>query len=197
MLRAKVQHLDGVLFTHAHNDHIIGLDDVRPFNFRQKKDMPVYATVEVQKALTKRFDYVFDANPYPGAPMVVLRTIENRPFDIDGTPIQPVQFLHGKLTVLGFRVGNLAYLTDMKTISEEEKSKLKNLKTLVINALHYKAHHSHLNLEEALALIEELAPEQAYLTHLSHRMGLHEEVNPKLPAGVELAYDGLVLEGQF
>ncbi len=197
MLRAKVRHLDGVLFTHAHNDHIIGLDDVRPFNFRQKKDMPVYATVEVQQALTRRFDYVFEPNPYPGAPMVVLKTIENRPFDIAGIPIQPVQFLHGKLSVLGFRIGNLAYLTDMKTISEEEKLKLQNLKTLVINALHYKPHHSHLNLEEALALIEELAPEQAYLTHVSHRMGLHDEVNPTLPPGVQLAYDGLVISGQF
>ncbi|MBX2871954.1 MAG: MBL fold metallo-hydrolase [Saprospiraceae bacterium] len=197
MLRAKVSHLDGLLFTHAHNDHIIGLDDVRPFNFRQKKDMPVYATVEVQQALTKRFDYVFEPNPYPGAPMVVLKTIENRPFEIEGIPIQPVQFLHGKLFVLGFRIGNLAYLTDMKTISTEEKAKLRNLKTLVINALHYKAHHSHLNLEEALALIEELAPEKAYLTHVSHRMGLYDEVNPTLPAGVELAYDGLVIHGQF
>lgn len=197
MLRENIKHLDGVLFTHAHNDHIIGLDDVRPFNYRQKKDMPVYATVEVQQALIKRFDYVFETDPYPGAPMVVLKTIENHPFEVEGTPIQPVQYLHGKLSVLGFRIGNLAYLTDMKTISDEEKSKLKNLKTIVINALHYKAHHSHLNLEEALALIEELAPEQAYLTHVSHRMGLYDEVNPTLPAGVELAYDGLVIHGQF
>lgn len=197
MLRAKVRHLDGILFTHAHNDHIIGLDDVRPFNFRQKKDMPVYATEEVQTALTKRFDYIFEANPYPGAPRVLFKTIDSAPFKISETPILPVQFLHGKLPVLGFRVGNVAYLTDMKTISKEEKTKLKNLDTLVINALHHKAHYSHLNLEEALTLIAELAPKQAYLTHVSHRMGLYDEINSTLPEGVELAFDGLVIKGEF
>ena len=197
MLRAKVQHLDGILFTHAHNDHIIGLDDVRPFNFRQKKDMPVYATEEVQAALTKRFDYIFEANPYPGAPRVLLKTIDNNPFKISNTPIQPVQFLHGNLPVLGFRIGNVAYLTDMKTISAEEKTKLQDLDTLVINALHHKAHYSHLNLEEALTLIAELTPKQAYLTHVSHRMGLYDEVNSTLPEGVKLAFDGLVIKGEF
>lgn len=197
MLRTGIRHLDGILFTHAHNDHIIGLDDVRPFNFRQKKDMPVYATLAVQAALVKRFDYIFEANPYPGAPRVVLKTIDRQAFKIGDTPIQPLEFLHGKLPVLGFRIGNTAYVTDLKTISTEEKTKLIGLQTLVINALHHKEHHSHLNLTEALALIKELSPQQAFLTHVSHSMGLYQEVNAKLPPQVQLAYDGQVIAGQF
>lgn len=195
MLRAKVNQLDAILFTHEHNDHIIGLDDVRPFNFRQKKDMIVYATPAVESALLKRFDYVFESNPYPGAPRVRIVSIDASRFHIGETAIQPISFLHGKVPVLGFRIGNLTYITDMKTISDEEKQKLEGTDTLIVNALHHKAHHSHLNLEEALAFIAEIGPRQAYLTHVSHRMGLYEEMNPQLPPGVDLAYDGLVVQG--
>lgn len=195
MLRAKVNQLDAILFTHEHNDHIIGLDDVRPFNFRQKKDMIVYATTAVERALLKRFDYVFESNPYPGAPRVRIVPINASPFRIGDTAIKPISFLHGKVPVLGFRIGNITYITDMKTMAEEEKKKLEGTDTLIVNALHHTSHHSHLNLEEALAFIAEISPRQAYLTHVSHRMGLYSEMNPKLPTGVGLAYDGLVVQG--
>jgi len=195
MLRAKVNQLDAILFTHEHNDHIIGLDDVRPFNFRQKKDMIVYATPAVERALLKRFDYVFESNPYPGAPRVRIVSIDASPFHIGETAIQPISFLHGKVPVLGFRLGNITYITDMKTISDEEKQKLEGTDTLIVNALHHTTHHSHLNVEEALAFIAEIGPRQAYLTHVSHRMGLYKEMNPQLPPGVDLAYDGLVVQG--
>lgn len=197
MLRTNVKHLDALLLTHAHNDHIIGLDDVRPFNFRQKKDMLVYATKAVEKALLQRFDYIFASNPYPGAPRVTVISIDQTPFDIAGTPIIPIEVQHGKLPVLGFRFGNLCYITDMKTISPEEKEKLKGIDILIINALHHKPHPSHLNLEEALAFIEEIRPLQAFLTHVSHSMGLADEVNAQLPGGVALAYDGQVVNGRL
>jgi len=197
MLRAKVNQLDAILFTHEHNDHIIGLDDVRPFNFRQKKDMVVYATPAVERALLKRFDYVFESNLYPGAPRVRIVSIDASPFHIGETPIKPIAFLHGQVPVLGFRIGNITYITDMKTMPAEEKLKLAGTDTLIVNALHHKAHHSHLNVEEALAFIEEIGPRQAYLTHVSHSMGLYETMNPQLPAGVGLAYDGLVVQGEL
>lgn len=192
MLRAGVKNLDAVLLTHEHNDHIIGLDDVRPFNFMQWKKMPVFATPEVQAQVRKRFAYVFEKNPYPGAPMLELRTISKAAdFQVGGINITPVEVLHGNLPVMGFRVGDFTYLTDVKTIAEDQKQKARHSKVLVLNALHHNVHHSHLNLQEALAMIEDLAPQQAYLTHMSHRMGLHGEVSRMLPENVALAYDGL------
>lgn len=194
MLRSGTGQLDAVVLTHEHNDHIIGMDDVRPFNFQNKTDMPVYASRQVIQDLKKRFSYVFAENPYPGAPM--LRPIlisEKAPFRIGPLEFRPIGVLHGQMPVLGFRVGDFTYITDMKTISEVEKEKVRGTHTLVVNALHLKPHHSHLNLEEALAFIEEIAPQRAFLTHMSHRMGLHEAVNESLPEGVALAYDGLEL----
>lgn len=194
MLRAGVKHIDAILITHEHNDHIIGLDDVRPFNFRQWKEMPIYATPFVQGEIKNRFAYIFDENPYPGAPRLKLHDIgKNKDFIVEGLVIKPVEVLHGKLPVLGFRIGDFTYLTDVKTIEESEKDKVRNSKILVINALHHKAHETHLNLREALALIEDLQPEQAYLTHMSHRMGLHQLTDQELPPNVALAYDGLEL----
>ncbi|MEN0005950.1 MAG: MBL fold metallo-hydrolase [Bacteroidota bacterium] len=192
MLRANIQHLDAILMTHEHNDHIIGLDDVRPFNFMNRTDMPVYATARVSTALQERFAYIFAAQRYPGAPMVKLEEIHaQQSLQIGDFTIQPIEVLHGRLPVLGYRVGDFAYITDMKTISDAEFEKLQGVATLVVNALHHSMHHSHLNLEEALAFVERLQPKQAYLTHISHRMGLHAMVQPKLPPNVQLAYDGL------
>ncbi len=195
MLRAKVKRLDAVVLTHEHNDHIIGLDDVRPFNFLQNEHMPLLGTLPVLQEVRQRFSYIFEENPYPGAPMIApLQISKEDDFTVAGIPFQPIEVMHGNLPVLGFRINDFAYLTDMKTIDEVEKQKLAGIKTLVINALHHAWHHSHLNLEEALAFIEEIKPEQAWLTHISHRMGLHEVVDRKLPKGVGLAWDGLMVE---
>ncbi len=192
MLRTGINSLDAVLITHEHNDHIIGLDDVRPFNFMARKDMPVLATKSVCGEIRKRFGYIFEANPYPGAPRLLLQEINKEtPFHVVGYDITPLEVIHGKLPVIGFRLGNFAYVTDAKTIAPKEKEKLLGLDTLVLNALHHKPHHSHLNLEEALEWIKVLQPRQAYLTHISHRMGRYQEINKKLPEGVNLAYDGL------
>ncbi len=195
MLRAGVKKLDAILITHEHNDHIIGLDDVRPFNFMHWQNMPVYATKRVQKELKERFAYIFEENPYPGAPMLQLINIqEGTDFTVKDVNITPIKVMHGKLPVMGFRFDDFTYLTDVKTISESEREKAKNSEVLVISALHYNRHHSHMNLEEALEMIDRLQPKQAYLIHTSHRMGRYEDVSKTLPENVALAYDGLELK---
>lgn len=191
MLNAKCTKLDGVIFTHEHADHTAGLDDIRPFYFKQG-DIPIYGHKRVLKALRKRFDYIFEtANKYAGAPGVIPIPIENKAFKLGDIEVMPINGLHYKLQVFGFRFGDFAYLTDMKTIKNSEIKKLKNVKVLVVNALRETAHISHFNLEEALALIEKVQPERAYLTHISHMLGFHEEVERKLPKNVFLAYDNL------
>jgi len=198
MLSAKVEHIDAVLITHEHNDHVIGLDDVRPFNFWSNNDMPVYARLNVQADLKNRFPYIFSKNRYPGAPSVVFRDIEvNKPFQIGETTIIPIEAFHGKLPVFGFRIRDFTYLTDLKTIHPSELEKIKGSKLLVISALHKKEHHSHLNLNQALELIKKINPTRAYLTHLSHRMGLYQEVEKILPPNVFIAYDNLELKNLF
>jgi phosphoribosyl 1,2-cyclic phosphate phosphodiesterase len=194
MLRAHIQRLDAILFTHAHKDHIAGLDDVRPFNFKQQADMPVYGRRELLDQLMIEFAYVFAPVKYPGIPNIELREIGTETFWIGHTPIVPIQVMHHRLTVLGFRVHDFAYITDANFIAEAELAKLAGTKVLVINALRKEPHISHFNLAEALEVIERVGPERAYITHLSHQMGLHAEVSRELPSHVALAYDGLQLE---
>ena len=172
MLREGINSLSAVVITHEHNDHIIGLDDVRPFNYQQKQPMQIYADVRVQEEIKKRFAYIFSDHPYPGAPKVVLETIhKDHPFEVAGIPFTPIEVLHGRLPILGFRVGNLAYLTDVKYIQANELKKLKNIEVLVINALHHQEHYTHLNLKESIELIEVIQPDRAYLTHISPPYG--------------------------
>ncbi|WP_138434087.1 MBL fold metallo-hydrolase [Winogradskyella algicola] len=191
MLNANVSKIDGIVFTHEHADHTMGLDDIRPFFFKQG-DIDLYAHKRVFKALKKRFDYIFTSKEkYPGVPSVTSHTIKNKPFKLGNLKVTPIDGLHYKLQVFGFRFKDFAYLTDMKTVADEEIDKLKSLEVLVINALREEPHMSHFNLEEALNFINKVKPKRAYLTHISHHMGFHDEVQQKLPENVFLAYDNL------
>ncbi len=194
MLRANVKHLSAVLFTHEHKDHIAGLDDVRAFNYITGQPMDVYASTRVQEALKREFFYVFSGDSYPGIPKLQLHTIKNFPFEIMGLRFVPVEVMHLNLPVYGFRMKDFTYITDANFISEEEKEKIKGSKYLVVNALRREKHVSHFTLKEAVDLIEELKPEKAWLIHLSHQMGKHEDVNKELPSYIRCAYDGLKLE---
>ena len=192
MLASNCQKVDGILYTHEHSDHTAGLDDIRPFNFKQG-EIPIYAHQRVIDNLKLRFDYVFKTeNRYPGAPSVkTVEVVNNRPFVIGNKTAIPVKVMHGDLPVFGYRIDDFAYLTDVKTVDESEMDKLKNLKVLVVNALRETPHNTHFNLQEALDFIDLVQPEKAYLTHISHLMGFHEEVQQKLPENVYLAYDNL------
>jgi phosphoribosyl 1,2-cyclic phosphate phosphodiesterase len=191
MLSADVDKIDGIIFTHEHADHTAGIDDIRPFYFKQG-DIPIYAHERVIKALKTRFDYIFETkNKYPGAPGVQCFEIENKPFVLSDLDIIPISGLHYKLQVFGFRFKDFAYLTDFKTIADIEIEKLKGVKVLVVNALREKEHVSHFTLAEALELIKRVNPECAYLTHISHWLGFHDEVQQNLPENVFLAYDNL------
>ena len=192
MLTCGCNRLDGILFTHEHADHTAGLDDIRPFFFRQG-DIAIYAHSRVLSELEKRFDYIFEKeNKYPGAPSVKEHiVVNNQPFVVGNKTVTPINIMHGSLQVFGYRIDDFAYLTDVKTVEPAEKEKLKGLKVLVVNALRQTEHPTHFNLEEALKFIEEIKPEKAYLTHISHLMGLHEEIEAKLPDNVFLAYDNL------
>ena len=194
MLRADVEKLDAILFTHEHKDHTAGLDDVRAFNWVNKKAVDIYAEVRVQASLKKEFAYVFAEFRYPGIPQLNLWTVENKAFNINGTQVIPIRAKHFRLPVYGYRIGDLAYITDANYISVEEKEKMQGLKILVLNALRKEKHLSHFTLSEALALIEELQPEVAYLTHFSHQLGFHEEISKELPENVFMAYDGLQID---
>lgn len=191
MLRENVKKLDAVIFTHEHKDHIAGLDDIRAYNFMQNCAMDVYARASVHRAIKKEFNYAFKEKKYPGIPQIIQHTITNAPFNIKGLEIVPVEAKHYFLKIFGYRIGNFAYLTDASDISAKEKKKLRGLDVLVINALRTKKHYSHFNLEQALNLIEELEPEKAYLTHISHYMGKHEETGKLLPENVQFSFDGL------
>ena len=192
MLTSNCQKVDGILYTHEHSDHTAGLDDIRPFNFKQG-EIPIYAHQRVIDNLKLRFDYVFKTeNRYPGAPSVkAIEVVNNNPLAIGNKTAIPVNVMHGDLPVFGYRIDDFAYLTDVKTVDESEMDKLKNLKVLVVNALRETPHNTHFNLQEALDFIDLVQPEKAYLTHISHLMGFHEEVQQKLPENVYLAYDNL------
>ncbi len=191
MLRAGVKRIDGIVFTHEHADHTAGLDDIRPFYFRQG-DVPFYAHKRVFQQLRERFDYIFtDKDKYPGVPSVIQNEIRNEPFRLNSMTVVPINGFHHKLQVFGFRFNEFAYLTDMKTVADEEIEKLKGVKVLVVNALRETEHISHFNLKEALDFIDQVKPEKAYLTHISHHMGFHDVVQQSLPENVYLAYDNL------
>ncbi|MBK8583296.1 MAG: MBL fold metallo-hydrolase [Flavobacteriales bacterium] len=194
LLREKVDKLDAVLLTHEHMDHIAGLDDLRAFTFAQNppKAVPVYGTERTLEAMRRVFAYAFSGNGYPGMPKFDLHEIGKEPFKVSGLHVQPVEVLHMRMPVLGFRIGGMAYITDAKTIAPEERDKLRDLDVLVLNALRKEPHISHFNLEEALDMIEDLKPRRAFLTHISHYMGKHADV--QLPPQVHLAYDGLRVE---
>lgn len=191
MLRAKVSKIDGIIFTHEHADHTMGLDDIRPFFFKQG-DIPLYAHKRVFNALEKRFDYIFTSEKkYPGVPSVTQTEVKNQAFLAGNLKVMPIEGLHYKLQVFGYRFGDFAYLTDMKTVTDAEVEKLQGLEVLVVNALRIQPHISHFNLEEALEFIECVKPKRAYLTHISHHLGFHDDVQQNLPENVFLAYDNL------
>jgi phosphoribosyl 1,2-cyclic phosphate phosphodiesterase len=195
MLQSGCPKLDAILFTHEHADHTAGLDDIRPFFFRQSQAIPVYAHTRVLDNLAKRYDYIFETeNKYPGAPSVhPIPVVQNEPFEIGSTTIIPINASHANLQVFGYRIRDFVYLTDVKTMALEEYEKMRGVKVLVVNALHEESHHSHFNLQEALDFIHLIQPEKAFLTHISHHMGYHEEVSKRLPENVYLAYDNLIL----
>lgn len=193
MLREGIQKLDAVIYTHEHKDHTAGLDDIRPFNFMQMKDMPVYGTAAVIDQIKREFAYVFSPKKYPGVPQVITHEITNAPFEVLGTTFTPIQVMHYKLPVFGYRIADFTYITDAKYIAEEEMEKIKGSKILVLNALQLKEHLSHLTLQEALEIIAYIKPEKAYLTHISHKLGSQRSVEQSLPENVFLAYDGLQL----
>jgi len=194
MLRENVQLINGVLFTHEHSDHTAGLDDLRPFCYKIG-EMPIFLSQTTLDSLEQRFQYIFSQeNRYPGAPSVQPNIIDKTPFSFLGLTITPIQVMHGNLAILGYRIQNIAYLTDVKTITIEEKEKLRNLDVLIVNALRIEEHPTHFNLKEALNFIEEIQPKRAYFTHISHKLGFHKEVSAKLPKNVFLSFDGLEVE---
>ncbi|MCY1633185.1 MBL fold metallo-hydrolase [Marinifilum sp. D737] len=194
MLRAGVENISAILFTHEHKDHTAGLDDIRAFNWVNKTAVNIYAERRVQESLKKEFAYVFAEFKYPGIPQMNLIEVTKQAFRINGTTIQPIRAMHLKLPVYGYRIGDLAYITDANYIPPEEMEKLKGIKVLVVNALRKEKHISHYNLSEALDLVNELKPEKAYFTHISHQMGFYDDVQAELPANVYLAYDELTIE---
>lgn len=191
MLRERIYQLHGVLYTHEHKDHTAGLDDIRPFNFSQEADMPIYGQSSVLNQIKSEFSYIFADQRYPGVPMVKTVPIENKEFEVEGIPILPIRVMHHKLPVFGYRIHNFTYITDANYISDEELEKVAGTEVLVLNALQNTRHISHFNLEQALEMVERIQPKKAYFTHMSHRLGLHREVESKLPDNIRLAYDGL------
>lgn len=193
MLRAGVKDLDAILFTHEHKDHVAGLDDIRPFNYLLKKNIDIYATERVQHALKKEFSYIFAEVHYPGLPQIDLHTISDKPFYVGETLVVPLNIMHYKLPILGFRIGDFTYITDAKTIADATLEQVKGTRILVVNALQHEQHISHFTLEEAAEFAQKVGAEITYFTHISHNLGLHAVVEKDLPANIKLAYDGLTI----
>lgn len=194
MLRENVRAIHGVLFTHEHSDHTAGIDDLRPYCF-QMGAVPVYLDAQTLKSLEQRFAYVFKTeNRYPGAPRIHVNLVAQAKFILNNVTVTPIKAFHGSLSITCYRFNDIAYLTDVKTIDYSEKEKLKNLDILIVNALRIETHPTHFNLEEALSFVEEIQPKKTYFTHISHKLGLHDTVQKKLPENVFLAFDGLKIE---
>lgn len=194
MLGAAVDELHAILITHTHNDHVAGIDDVRPFNFSMNRAMPIYGLKEHLDDLKTRYAYIFESSPYPGAPQLnLVEIVPDVPFQVQDISITPILLRHGSLNVLGYRIGDKAYLTDTNHIPDASRRHLKNLDVLVLDALHHRTHHSHFNLEQAIHESQKIKAQKTYFIHLSHRMGLHEAINRTLPEALRLGYDGLKL----
>lgn len=191
MLRTGLKHLEAVLITHSHKDHIAGMDDIRAFNYFQQRAIDIYATEFSQQVIKNEFSYAFAEQKYPGIPELNLRTIGSEPFNVNGLDITPINVMHHRMPVMGFRFNDFTYITDANFIAEEEKKKIRGSKVLVLNTLRKEKHISHFTLDEGIALARELEVPQVYFTHISHQLGLHEEVSRELPPGMALAYDGL------
>ncbi len=191
VLRLNLLQLDAVLFTHEHKDHTAGLDEVRAYNFRSGQDMPVFGRPTVLAQLQREFSYVFAEKKYPGTPRIQLHEITNAPFTVRGIPVIPIEVMHHKLPVYGYRIGDFTYLTDLNAIAEPELEKVTGTKVLVLDALQRDAHISHFTLDQAVALAQRIGAEQTYFTHISHKLGLHNEVEKELPPTIRLGYDGL------
>jgi phosphoribosyl 1,2-cyclic phosphate phosphodiesterase len=195
MLANKVLRLDAVLFTHEHKDHVAGLDDIRPFNFKQQAPISVYVSERVEQAIRREFHYIFAEKKYPGIPEIGLHRIDLNPFVVcEDIQVIPIEVKHYLMPVFGFRIGNFTYITDAKTIDKEEVEKIKGTDVLVINALRIESHPAHFNLDEALQFIELIKPKKAYLTHISHLFGSHSEIEQLLPENVYVSYDGLQID---
>ena len=194
MLRTKTTHIDAVVFTHPHRDHYAGLDDIRPFNFFSGKSMPIYANTITQVAIKRDFYYAFEADKEAGLPEMQLLTIEpTASFKIGDIELMPIEVMHRDMPVLGFRIGDFTYITDANYISEEAKAQIKGSKVLILNALRPQSHPTHFTLSEAIALTQSLDIPQTYFTHFSHQIGLHAIVDPSLPKGIGMSYDGMVI----
>lgn len=193
MLRAGIKRLDAVLLTHEHKDHTAGLDDIRPFNFSQKMDMPVFAMRHVLDQINREYSYIFSDKKYPGVPQVESIEISENPFHVNGLAVTPIPVLHYKLPVLGFRFGDFSYITDANFIPDKSMKLLEGTEVLVLNALQIDPHISHFTLEEAVQMAKKIGAKQTYFTHISHRLGLHDQIDKGLPDGISLAYDGLEL----
>lgn len=194
MLREDVGHLDAILITHAHRDHVGGLDDIRSFNYVQHRNMDIYLNNVAKQALLRDYAYIFAHHEFPGLPEADLHEVREEAFVAAGVTVTPIKAMHKDLPILGYRIGDIAYITDANHIEPEELDKLTGVKLLVLNALRKAKHFSHFSLTEALEVIAKVKPKQAYLTHISHEMGLHAEVERELPEGVRLAYDKLTVE---
>jgi phosphoribosyl 1,2-cyclic phosphate phosphodiesterase len=195
MLAVNVNHLNAILITHGHQDHVAGLDEVRPFNFMSRSAMPLYAESEVSEDLKSRFRYIFSENKYPGSPNIVFREVyPKKSFEVGTCTVRPIRVYHGQLPIMGYRFDSLAYLTDISAIKASDWEDLEDLEVLIVNALHRKTHHAHLNLDQAIDLSRQIGAKRTYFVHMSHQMGLHSEVSLELPPGIQLAYDGLTID---